>query len=401
MLWDCRYCKQTLNHGLEKHCRNCGHPKDENDREYMPESVSLQDALDGDKKRRAEAGPDWKCKHCESLQNSLNKCCTECGVPVEQGEKTWKAEEYESTFDPFKGFKIEETAHKEVTVEPRHSTIHPPATETPPPQSFARTPKPPMNSNTGLRVAAFGIPGALLFGFFFWFLFHTKVVHAKVSTVAWTHAVKIDRYQIFHRDGWYPEGSAFNTRDMGPRIHHYDHVRTGSHDEPYTVQQACGKDCRTIAGECSTTPIKCTPNKNGAATCKGGDRVCSKDRQECSTKYCDVRKTRRVDDYEDVPRFQEWFAWDAWDWAYNRTVTASGSNVSERWPSADELKPTYLNPGEQERESGRSLDHKVTFANTDGTWNISPDQCSEFEKYAPGSKWRLKVSIATTEVLGP
>jgi hypothetical protein len=109
MLWDCRFCKQKLNRGLQRHCRNCGHPKDDLDREYMPTHVSLRDALLGDKEALAKAGVDWKCKHCGSLQNPLHKCCTDCGVPQGQGAKPWDVRTVAATFDPITGVQTSAT----------------------------------------------------------------------------------------------------------------------------------------------------------------------------------------------------------------------------------------------------------------------------------------------------
>ena len=90
MLWTCHVCKQERNRGLARHCRNCGHPKDEHDEEFFPDDLTK--AIDDrDALLKAAAGPDWKCKYCGSLQGALNKCCTECGVESQDRCEAWEA----------------------------------------------------------------------------------------------------------------------------------------------------------------------------------------------------------------------------------------------------------------------------------------------------------------------
>jgi hypothetical protein len=113
-----------------------------------------------------------------------------------------------------------------------------------------------------------------------------------------------------------------------------------------------------------------------------------------------VDRTRSVDDYEDHPVYWPWFAWDIWDWGYNRTVTHTGVTTEETWPTGDELAAP-LSEGEKEREQTRQMTHKVAFVNAKGeTWNYEPQTCQEFEKYPVGGAWKIKVGVArAVEVL--
>lgn len=393
MLWDCDVCKATLNRGLERHCRNCGHPKDDRDREYMPDNVTIQMALEGDKKRRAEAGPDWKCLYCGSLQNPLNKCCTECGVPQgENAKKAWDAKTEEATFDPTTGAQISHAAFTE------HVEATGAATRVDTPSkayvagyrdNAADIKIPRFAMARYVKRAFIAAPCIAIFGVLMWLLFRTKVENVRVSTVSWKHDVKIERYQVFHHDGWSPETNAFNVHDEGSRIHHYDHVKTGSHNEPTDDPYDC--KCKTVPGKCHTTKVTCKPNGNGTATCSGGDQVCDPDTEKCQTCY---KKTDHwVDDYQDVPRYQDYYEWDVWDWGYNRTVTHSGASTTEDWPSGAELQAP-LRDGEREREAGRNVTHKVTFSNGNDTWEITPDSCQEFERYPVGTPKKIKVGVA-------
>ncbi len=401
MLWTCHVCKQEHNRGLARHCRNCGHPKDEHDEEFFPEDLTK--ALEGDDALKAAAGPDWKCKYCGSLQGALNKCCTECGVDPKTGAKPWEARVKTVTEDVATGEKrvmgAINVAGQVWTdwLERENARLETAPADTSPPVETSYRENARVAPRTlpkvriwlpQLPVILGGIGALVVFILVAFLLFRTKIVDAHVSGVKWEHRVLVDRYQVFHRDGFYPEPAAFHVTPTGERIHHYDHVRVGSHKEHYNERVACGQSCSTPS--CYTTQRTCTSNRNGTANCTGGDRVCPP--PSCVTKYCDEPRTRTVDDYEDQPRYQTYYAWDAWDWGYNRTVRHTGVSLATSWPSDEELKAP-LAEGEQER-TRREEEYHVSFATKDTTYDYAPRDETEFDTYTPDSAWRLKVGIA-------
>jgi hypothetical protein len=394
MLWRCHVCGQEKNRGLMRHCRNCGHPKDDKDEESFPEDLTR--ALAGEDEARAKAGPDWKCRFCESLQSALNKCCTECGVDPVTGNKPWEATIKEVRELEPSGTKIE-TSHKE-TIGTENGATAPPVEITPSTEPVAQPF--PWEALVRPGLAALGL---LAFVLLMWLLLRTKIVDVHVASVHWEHRVLIDRYQVFHRSGFDPEPGAFDVDPLGQRFHHTEHVRVGSHTERYIVQVSCGQSCTdnpcyTTPRNCYTTPRNCTSNKNGTANCSGGDRVCTGgDRvcppPSCVTKYCDEPRTRTVDDYEDQPRYREYYAWNAWDWGYNRTVRRSGQTLETSWPTAADLAAP-LADGEREK-SRREEEYHVAFAGKDQkSYDYDPRDESEFQRFAPGSSFKIKVGIA-------
>lgn len=384
MLWTCHVCGQEKNRGLQRHCRNCGHPKGDKDEEFFPEDLSK--ALEGEDEAKAKAGPDWKCRYCDSLQSSLNKCCTECGVDPVTGSKPWEGKTKEITENVETGDKAEKTDA--------------PVTTTPSTPTETESDTKPLLAIAPRILGAFGI--VFIFVLFGWLLFRTKIVDARVASVHWEHRVLVERYQVFHHDGFDPEPGAFHVMPQGQRFHHTDHVRVGSHTEHYSARVTCGQSCvdqacYTTARNCYTTRRDCRSNKNGTATCTGGDRVCTGgDRvcppPKCTTKYCDEPRTRTVDDYEDQPRTREYYAWDAWDWTPNRTVRRTGAGFETNWPSDEDLKAP-LADGEQER-TRREEEYHVAFAGKGETYDYAPKDEGEFRRFAPGTSWRLKVGVA-------
>lgn len=371
MLWECSLCNKRGNRGLkDRYCVNCGHKKDESDSEYMPDDISYESAaLDGWDAKQARAGTDWVCMYCESVQNQLNKCCSNCGA-VERGTK--------------------KVAAGKVTADSR--TRAPRINSDAPATVSIRVPAP---TRPRRRVVNFWRPAAavtvcLLLALAGWWLFSPRTVMAHVAGLAWRHDVVIDRYSIHTHEGWDPGYGAFNVTPLGMRHHHYDRVAVGSHREPYMDRYSCGQDCTT-----SPSYTTCSSNGNGTARCTqhGGTR-------SCSTRYCTRTAYRSVTDYQNVSRQRMWFGWYAWDWAYNRTVSKTGTTSEASWPSSDELKPISLGPGEQERNSRRE-EYAVKFHDVEGSdYTYRPDSYEEFKEYNIDDLFQLKVNHAgSVEVL--
>jgi hypothetical protein len=359
MLWECSLCRHRGNRGLkDRYCGNCGHKKDASDSEYMPDDMSEAAALSGEASRLAGAGPDRVCEYCESVQNPLNRCCSNCGAT--------------SRNEPSKRY-----ADRVDTASPVSSVV-----DSEPPQGIFRY-------RFWLHRAMALTVGILLVVWLGWWLFAPHTVTTHVSALHWQHDTLIERYAVYPHEGWYPEGGALEVMPLGSRVHHYDHVHVGSHQESYRDSYTCGETCST-----SPSYTTCSSNGNGTARCTkhGGNR-------SCSPKYCSRTAYRTVQDYRDEPRYQMWFGWRSWGWAYNRTVSRSGV-TNPIWPSDAELRPERIGDGERER-SDRQSSYKVTFREDDGdTHDIEPKSAAEFLQYPSGKSVRLKVNhVGSVEVL--
>lgn len=415
MMWKCSQCGHSPNRGLARHCVSCGFPKNDKCEEFFPDDISESNAIrDSEKLALATAGADWKCKYCDSLQSSTGPFCSYCGSDRETGSKPWQAKVKSITQDVKTGEKLENapTVTREggkIVVEggtvtqdfllglasgrvpirdvdeprPEHRSDEsawsspyrgaPRATfqETDDIKPFA-TPFPWKKVGVSILVAA-------ALAVVLWLVFRTKIVDAEVSSVSWAYKVHIDRYQVWHRDGWSADPGAFDIRNEGQRVHHYDKVVSGSHQEPYSESYSCGETC-------TTTPRTCTSNKNGSATCTGGDR-------SCSPKTCTRTAYRTVTDYRDEPRYQAWYSWNVWDWGFNRTVTKSGTDMEPGWPPSEQLV-AVLQPGEQERQRREEF-YQITFAASNAkAYSIEPKNYSDFMRFPRGRHVRLKVGIA-------
>jgi len=389
MYWRCSSCNHR-NLGRHMVCQQCKNAKDGSEQYEMPEDPSSAVTVtDEALLRMALAGPNWRCAYCESDQRALDGSCKNCGAAV--------PELLPSAPD--------DTSDTSEASAPRESLA-------------AKARRRP--GCTALLVLA------VVFGCCCPCMMSSKDVKAggaagaaqavggpewsrslKVTEVSWVHTVSVDRYQLVENEGFAedrPEG-ALAVKAQGKRHHHDDEVlegyetvyftesvQRGYSTESYREDEPCGQDCETTPKKCKET---CTSNRNGFATCK---TTCTGGTRECSTRYCSVKKTRKVPRYVDerrsrqepryrsVPRSATWFTWKEWEWKFDRKVTASGATTETRWPTDAELRPVKpLAKGERER-SERSGTYRVVLkddANPPVTY--TPTTLEEFQRFSLGS----------------
>lgn len=75
-LWDCSYCGTKANRGSIRNCPNCGRPRDENTKFYMPETITY---VSEEKAKTINRNPDWICPYCNSLNSDSLRTCESCG----------------------------------------------------------------------------------------------------------------------------------------------------------------------------------------------------------------------------------------------------------------------------------------------------------------------------------
>lgn len=432
LFWQCSICTH-IEGGLKKKCTNCGKTRTEKEQDIWPDDLSEANALrDPEKIRQAHAGPDWHCAFCGSSQRRSDGKCSECGSDQRQGREIHQDRKQvildgdtyrklgECTFHGAPAAESKATSEQMLmedlaaegqkvvlTPDEIRAMTDPFPTKKPAPKA-AKAPAPRYRENpseddllTFNRSLRRNMPDAMvwgggfgIFGIFaliLYFIFRTRDVSVVVSAVEWQRTVHIDRYRVHGHEGFDPSSNAFNTHSLGTRVHHYDHVLVGSHIVHDTKQVACGQNCSTPS--CYTTSKTCTSNKNGTASCSGGDRVCPS--PVCTTKYCTVPDDRRVDDYEEQPRYREYYEWSAWEWGHDRDASVGGNTTVVSWPTDEQLHiGLNLREGEQEHESGREEVFNVTFSGDGDTWKHNPTSALDFQRFPVGKKSLIRVNHA-------
>lgn len=358
MLWRCEDpgCNNE-NRGRFKKCERCGRPKTKEDGFYMPGDISHAAAVtDAGMLRHAKGGEDWFCHFCGSRQYRADKICDNCGVDQGQGIKkeTGAPVSLEVELGPLPTWYRDKELWKHVLIW----------------------------GGCGIVTSAL----ILLFAF----LVRPKIVDATVDHVSWRSDIHIEKFALHGHEGFNPPGNAVNERPLGDRFHHYDHIIVGYHDEEYQDgTHACGKDCSWTRPSCYTTARSCRNNKNGFASCTGGDRVCPSPTYNCTTKYCPTMKHHQVADWASIPVSAPYFSWEEWEWAPYREVVKTGDDTSPFY--GDPALITAQDNGEMEREASRDMLLTVHFTNGKDGWDYHPE-LAIFKHMEPGSHHRVKVS---------
>lgn len=391
MLWECSVCHHLDNPGLGRNCQNCGKEKTDKCREYMPDDISVRAAITDSKKlAQSLAGPDWKCRFCNdgSLQNRLDNACQNCGVDQATGQSTWTTDIQVKTYDPVIKTSTVESIPKQTTNSIIDSVVSPAHTEDPE-DYFANFQVNHRRKIRRIQFTIFGLLGIAVIAILF-IVLRTRELNAGVRSVAWTQTISIDKWQKQPHEGFHPPGSAVESQGQGSRIEGYNHTLVGSHQEGYDNPIACGRDCTTPS--CYTTPTRCSSNKNGGASCSGGDTVCPSPR--CSTRYCAHTSYRTVNDYKEIPYYGDYYTWKEWEWIHNRDVTHSGTTVATTWPEDSEIHLNqWILPGEHERQDRIPGKYHIVIGHHGELWTLDLKSEDEFRTFPVGSRLEVNVNM--------
>ncbi len=81
--WDCSYCGNKGIRGSVRTCPDCGKTRAADVKFYMLDKEPVADEA------AVEAGPDWFCPYCDSYNPSSAPACTCCGHPREENDKDY------------------------------------------------------------------------------------------------------------------------------------------------------------------------------------------------------------------------------------------------------------------------------------------------------------------------
>ena len=310
--WDCPYCGNKGISGLEKRCTACGHPQDEGTKFYLKEE---KEYVSEDKAGSYGKGADWTCSYCGALNRHDAKVCIGCGADRE-----------ESSGDYFEN--VEKQKKKE--------------------QQKAEQQK-PKAPETGSKKLPIIIGLAVLIAIIA-FACRPKNYGASVTDKSWARAIDVEKYETVSESDWsVPDGG--RVTDERSEVHHYDSVL--DHYETVTVEKS-----RQVQ-DGYDTHTEYDDNGDGTFT----EREVQTPRYK--TEYYTEEEERPV--YVEVPKYQTKYYYDIEKWVPDRTLETSGGADDPYWDD------TVL--GENEREVGRRAEYKVTFTtDKDKTYTAEVDE---------------------------
>jgi hypothetical protein len=103
---------------------------------------------------------------------------------------------------------------------------------------------------------------------------------------------------------------------------------------------------------------------------------------------CNRQRVDSVPRYRKDPVYSTYYSWSTWEWIYDRSATAHGSNNDPKEPA-----PELINVKDEERVH---VEYKlaVTFNYDDSKGSVSytPKNIEEFKQLVPGSKRDITVT---------
>ena len=304
--WDCPYCGNKGMSGLEKRCTNCGHPQDEGTKFYLKQE---KEYVDADKAKAYGKGADWTCSYCGSLNRHDAVVCVGCGADREEssGDYYHNVETQQKKAEAKK--KADEELHEQLSG---------------PKQSGGLKKRLPLIIGLALLIAIIA------------FACRPRDYAASVTAKTWGRVISVEAYKTVQESDWkVPDGG--RVREERNEIHHYDSVL--DHYETVEVQKS-----RQVQ-DGYDTHTDYIDNGDGTFT------EHTYETPRYTTEYYTEEEEQPV--YVQVPRYATKYYYDIDKWVQDHTLETSGSDNEPYWDDSG--------LAENERENGRAEHYKVVF----------------------------------------
>ncbi len=337
--WDCRYCGTKGILGRHKQCLNCGRPRPEGVKFYLPEDAP--EVTDEKQLAEAEAGADWACEHCGASNSIQNDFCTQCGA-AKGSSPTQAVKEYS------------------LSAVPRGGDEAPPPPPPPPPPQRKRSHFFGRAVATGALILSVGT-GAFVF-------VAPKEIPVVVQGSSWERTVQVEEYKTVTEEGWeLPAGA--RVKSQRREIHHYDKIL----DRYETRTRQVSERVQT-----GTTTRVCGKRDLGNGYFK--DVTCTEPVYQ--TRY--RTETYREPIYRDEPVYRTKYTYEIEKWVPTRTVRAGGTQQQPFWPN--------FNLKKNERQGQRTETYTVKFADKEGKVYPAKLNQNEWDDFKIGQNHKVKVS---------
>ena len=363
--WHCSYC-DTYNKNSEKVCRNCGHSRDNEDRDYFdiqkkkdPNYTSVTDKY---VKASGSAKKTWTCESCGSENDADAYKCANCGkvkgkrqeYGVNEDEN--KEQSQRSTFQSYGREPEREFRGYNKDLDARYKSYR--SSYEPKKSSF-------LERINFQKLAIFG--GAVLFLLLMLFLLIPKNEELTVESFNWTYKINIEEYKTVQESDWsIPSGGRLQySRE---EIRSYDTVL--DHYETKTRQVS-----EQVLDGYDTVVTGHRDMGNGYF-------------EEITSQVPRYRTEYRTETYEEpvyiqVPVYDTKYYYEIERWIYTRTVTTSN----------EDKKPYFGEPNltDKERIKNRETHYVMSGIINDKTYHLNLDK-AEWDKYSVGNVIPVKVN---------
>lgn len=390
--WKCSSCGTDQIPGFKKVCPECGNPKG-SDETYQPPNWRTARLLSA--KELAEAGvdedhsSDQQCGYCGGFSKPGTKSCPYCSANLTDVARTCR--------------KCPNCQHEtnDVTCSHCGETTVP---KDPKVVEMIKSAMPSLSFDSGgfdlTRLFNFWwVPVALAVIGLIAFLLWPRQAQVSVTDAWWVYTVNLQEYQYNPHEGWNLPAGADKT-DEETRIHHYDTIIDGYHQECHDEYEVVGYETVTDTEQVCESVYSHTD-----VTCYD-DGSCDYDdvyETECHSEpvsrqepvYDYVEYCEQVADTHEEPRYAQYYFYMIWEWVGITPAVSSRHDFAPYWPTDYVIDETH-------REAGRLEEYHITLTTEDGedTFSLTPNSFAEYNLYQIGSQWLITHSGSIiTEIL--
>ncbi|MEO0469185.1 MAG: Ran-binding zinc finger domain-containing protein [Bacteroidota bacterium] len=342
--WDCTVCGTKGNLGPETRCHNCGSPRPENVRFYLPTDAEIVE--DEVRLEEAKAGPDWICGHCSNQNKHVHLICQSCGNPRDE-----KSEDVDLQVREYKTGEVPEESFE------RERTIHP--------LEKARQQRAVPKRKHPLRWLL--LAGLILFGGYLFLRSVPRQVDANIDQFKWERTLQVLHNEAVQHEDWSHPANAFDVSSFRA-IHHYDQVLRGYETRTRTVQVPVGEE-RYVCGQ--------RDRGNGYFE----DVYCSR------TIYENRQENYEEPIYEQVPVFQTKYRYKVMEWVARaeNLLHSSADDQKPQWPSVPSVKS-----GRNWKNGDRTEKYYILIRENNGSQHLEQISYDLWKGLSPGETVKIK-----------
>ncbi|MCO6458227.1 MAG: hypothetical protein J5I93_23220 [Pirellulaceae bacterium] len=340
--WDCPSCGCQAIRGRHKICTQCGFPRPEGIRFYLPDDEP--EVLDAELVAEARSGADWVCEFCGASSRADLLVCRQCSAPrgtsPRQAVREYDLEQVPRSADP-----VAPVIASSVT------------------RPVARAP----GSRPGGFVKWLAGSSALLVLLVAWLVW-PRTQTLTVQGVSWQRTIQVERLRTVREQGWsVPPGGRLISQQ--PALHHteqvLDHYETRTRDVTERVQVGTEQ---FVSGQRDLG--------NGYFE----EITSSRPVYESRTRT----ETYREPVYRSVPIMRTQYTYDIERWMPDGVARAAGRDHEPRWPE--------VAAGEKVRAGPRTEQYAVRLSDSRGREYEREVPLAQWRELIPGSQRRVRLN---------
>lgn len=364
-LWDCKYCDTKEIKGRIRECPNCGKPRDEDTRFYLPANKQQFNYLNEEEATQVTREPDWLCEFCDSLNSAKNTHCESCGA-----ERTAENLDY---FSNIAKMEAKKQSHSEDCEDEETST-------------YNYVENSYYSSNTKRKETNFFSKNWKLFAIVpliisvvigaICLIFIPREENITINDIRWERSISIERYKTVEESDWsVPSGGRilYTQQEIAGYEEVFDHYETYSKEV---------KKERLVGYEDYVVGYQDLGN--------GYFEEIIDQRPVYETYYETEDYTEAV--YRDEPIYKTKYYYEIERWVYERSVKTSGADKNPYWGE--------LNLNSDERESSRTEYYYIAYINEKGKKKELSLKYEQWKELEVGDTVKIKKSLfGTGEVI--